>query len=90
KEGEAYLKELNVLRDSARRAMAKAQDAQRRYYNKGRKAFPDLPVGSKVLVNPHSLEWVESRGKGAKLTQRGIGPFEVQEKINPKVYRLRM
>jgi hypothetical protein len=43
-----------------------------------------------VLVNLHSLKWVESKGLGRKLTQRWIGPFKVIQKINPKVYRLRM
>jgi hypothetical protein len=47
-------------------------------------------VGSKVLINPHSLEWIESKGEGAKLVQRWIGPFEVLQRINPKTYRLRL
>jgi len=47
-------------------------------------------VGDKVLVNPHSLEWIESKGKGAKLTACWIGPFEILQKINPNVYQLRM
>jgi hypothetical protein len=59
-------------------------------YNKGRKEAPDLKIGSRVLVNPHSLEWKEAKGEGKKLVQRWIGPFEVVQKINPKVYRLRM
>ena len=46
--------------------------------------------GDLVLVNPHSLELVEQKGQGAKLVQRAIGPFEVMEKINPLVYRLRL
>jgi hypothetical protein len=33
---------------------------------------------------------MESTGSGAKLSQRWIGPFEVVQEINPKVYRLRM
>jgi hypothetical protein len=36
------------------------------------------------------LEWLESKGEGAKLVQRWIGPFEVLQKINPKAYRLRL
>jgi hypothetical protein len=47
-------------------------------------------VGDKVLVNPHSLEWVESKGDGAKLPPCWIGPFEILQIINPNVYRLRM
>lgn len=47
-------------------------------------------AGSRVLVNPHSLEWVESKRKGVKLVQRWIGPFEILQRINPNTYRLRM
>jgi hypothetical protein len=47
-------------------------------------------VGSKVLINPHSLEWLESKGEGAKLVQHWIGPFEVLQKINPKTYWLQL
>jgi hypothetical protein len=31
---------------------------------------------------------MEAKGSGAKLSQRWIGPFEVMQHINPKVYRL--
>lgn len=41
-------------------------------------------------MNPHSLEWKEAKGEGAKLVQRWIGPFEVMERVNPKVYCLRL
>ena len=43
-----------------------------------------------MLVNPHALEWLESKGEGKKLTQRWIGPFEVIQRVNPNVYHLRM
>ncbi len=43
-----------------------------------------------MLVNPHSLEWVESRGEEAKLMQRWIGPFEVQQRIGENTYCLRL
>ena len=51
-------------RDSARRAIAKAQDQQVKSYNKGQKPTPDLKQGDRVLVNPHALEWVEAKGEG--------------------------
>lgn len=84
-----FLAKLNMHRESARNAIAKAQAKQARSYNKGRRVV-EFEIGSLVLVNPHSLEWIESKGEGAKLVQRWIGPFEVTERINPKVYRLRM
>ncbi|PBK59697.1 hypothetical protein ARMSODRAFT_854520, partial [Armillaria solidipes] len=77
-------------RDNACLSIARAHEYQVKYYNKGRKPFPELAPRSLVLVNPHSLDWREARGKGAKLIQRWIGPFEILERVNPKVYRLRM
>ena len=85
-----YLARIAMHRDSARQAIALAQHEQAKSYNKRRKPAPTFRLGSKVLVNPHSLEWVESKGEGAKLTPRWIGPFEVTECVNPKVYRLRL
>jgi hypothetical protein len=90
KESSAYLEELRVHRENARLAIARAQDEQSKYFNRGRRDIPEFKVGSKVLINPHSLEWIESKGDGAKLMQRWIGPFEVLQKINPKAYRLRL
>ena len=49
-----------------------------------------MEVGDHALVNPHTLELVDVSGTGKKLIQRMIGPFEVVEKINPMVYRLRL
>ena len=51
---------------------------------------PQLEVGDEVLINPHSLELVETKGKGRKLVQRKIGPFEITEVISPTAYRLRL
>lgn len=85
-----FLTKMEMHRGSTRRAIAKAQDEQARYYNRGRRSVPEFKKGDRVLLNPHSLEWLESKGLGKKLTQRWIGPFEVIQKINPKVYRLRM
>lgn len=85
-----FLETLAMHRDSARRSIAAAQDRQANQYNKSRRAVPEFKKGSLVLVDPHSLEWVDAKGAGAKLKQRWIGPFEVIQKINPKVYRLCM
>jgi hypothetical protein len=90
KETSVYLEQLRIHRESARLAIARAQNEQAKYYNRGRRDIPDFKVGSRVLINPHSLEWIESKGEGAKLVQRWIGPFEVLQKINPKTYRLRL
>jgi hypothetical protein len=85
-----YLENLDMHRKSAREAIARAQEEQSKYYNRGRKDVPEFKIGSRVLINPHSLEWIESKGEGAKLVQRWIGPFEVLQKLNPRTYRLRL
>jgi hypothetical protein len=86
----SYLEALEMHRDSARDAIARAQDEQAKYFNRGRRDVPEFKVGSRVLISPHSLEWIESKGEGAKLVQRWIGPFEVLQKLSPRTYRLRL
>ena len=86
----AFLEQLETHCSSAWRAITKAQDDQAKSYNLGRRAIPTFKKGDRMLVNPHSLEWVESKGEGAKLKQCWIGPFEVAQAINPGVYRLKM
>jgi hypothetical protein len=89
-EASKFLATFQMHREQARLAIAKAQHDQATQYNKGRRPVPVLKKGDRVLINPHTLEWMESTGGGAKLSQRWIGPFEVAQEINPKVYRLRM
>lgn len=89
-ESSNFLSTFAMHRDSARRAIAKAQDEQAQQYNKGRRLVPEFKKGDKVLVNPHSLDWVDAKGAGGKLKQRWIGPFEVTQQINPNIFCLRM
>jgi len=65
-----FLDTLAMHRDSARRAIAKAQDEQATQYNKGHRPIPDFKKGDRVLVNPHSLNWIDAKGSGTKLKQR--------------------
>lgn len=90
KESSEYLERLRIHRENARLSIARAQDEQSKHHNKGRKDVPEFKIGSKVLINPHSLEWLESKGEGSKLVQRWIGPFEVIQRINPRTYRVRL
>jgi hypothetical protein len=76
-DGEAskFLTTFQMHREQARRAIARAQHDQATQYNKGRRPVPVLKKGDRVLINPHTLEWMESTWAGAKLSQRWIGPF---------------
>ncbi|KIY61445.1 hypothetical protein CYLTODRAFT_330948, partial [Cylindrobasidium torrendii FP15055 ss-10] len=48
--GRMFVKGLTAHRDSARRAIAKAQEQQKRAYDKGRKDNEDIEEGSFVLI----------------------------------------
>jgi hypothetical protein len=88
--GEDFIEALEFHRQAARGAVVLAQERQARAYNKGRRPVESIEEGDFVLVNPHSLELVDVKGTGHKLIQRTIGPFEVMEKINLVMYRLRL
>ncbi|KIY61607.1 hypothetical protein CYLTODRAFT_333951, partial [Cylindrobasidium torrendii FP15055 ss-10] len=50
KQGRVFVRDLRVHRESARRAIAKAQDAQKRAYDKGRRDTSEIQEGSWVLI----------------------------------------
>ena len=87
---EDFVEAIETHRSLAKDAIALAQDRQAKAYDKKRRPIEELEVGDYALVNPHSLELIDVAGTGRKLVQRMIGPFEVVEKINPMVYRLRL
>ena len=74
---------------AARDAIKRSADRQAYQFDKGHQA-PNLEVGDKVLINPHTLELVNEAGKSCKFMQRKISPFEVTEAISPTAYRLRL
>ena len=46
-------------------------------------------IGDQVMINLHSLQLPDAiEGKGAKLTRRYKGPFEVIDKLLDITYRL--
>jgi hypothetical protein len=87
---EDYVAMIESHRKRARDSLVLAQERQAKAYNKGRRAVQEFKPGDLALVNPHTLKLVDVEGTGRKLVQRTIGPFEVMERINPLVYRLRL
>ena len=59
--------------EAARNALKCSLNKQAYYYDRGRRQ-PNLKEGNEVLINPHSLELVDVKGKSCKLVQRKIGP----------------
>ncbi|KZV59719.1 hypothetical protein PENSPDRAFT_548183, partial [Peniophora sp. CONT] len=76
-------------RQAARDAMARAQVKQAEAYDVGRRPL-SFEEGDEVLLNPHTLEWVESKGTGRKLVQHTLGPFAIAERVGDNTYRLLM
>lgn len=86
---EQRIQEINEHREAARDALIKSADKQAYQYDKKR-SLPKFKVGDEVLINPHSLELLESKGEAKKLVQRYIGPFEITGIVSPTSYRLRL
>lgn len=86
---QSRLMDLIAHREAARDAIQRSADRQAFQYDKGRQA-PQLDLGDEVLINPHALELIETKGKGCKLIQRKIGPFEITEVVSPTAFRLRL
>jgi hypothetical protein len=86
---DTFLTDLETHRQMARDSIAAAQETQAHAYDAGRRHI-EFAKGSKVLVNPHSLEWLESKGAGAKLRQRWIGPYDVAERVSLNTYRVKL
>lgn len=89
-QAEMFTARLELHRQLARDHLARAQDDQARSYNKNRRPVDEFKEGDLVMVNPHTMRLVDAKGKGVKLVQRTIGPFEVLQKISPVAYRLRL
>lgn len=82
--------EFGALRTLAKDSLVFANSNYQRNYNKGRLAR-EFEVGDLVLLNSHSLHLNRSHaGVGRKLLKKFDGPFEIQDKLSPVTYRLRL
>jgi len=84
-----FTEELAGVRLIAQDSLKLAQLHYENSYNQNHIPISFEP-GDKVLVNIHSLQLPESKGKGAKFARRFDGPFEVIERIGPVAYRIRL
>jgi hypothetical protein len=84
-----FVRDLETHRRMAQDAIAQAQAKQVDTHNRGCRALL-FEEGNLILINPHSLEWLESKGAGVKLRQHWIGPFEVLSWVSQNAYRLHL
>ena len=79
---------LQMHRSTTQQVVAKAQESQKKWCNKSQ--HPTLEkAGNRVLVNPHSPEWIRSKGNGSKIHQQWIGPFEITQRAEIKSPKVR-
>jgi len=84
-----FTEELVGVRLIAQDSLKLAQLHYENSYNQNHIPISFEP-GDKVLVNIHSLQLPESKGKGAKFTRHFDRPFEVIEHIGPVAYHIRL
>ncbi|GKC99299.1 putative reverse transcriptase domain-containing protein [Tanacetum coccineum] len=66
-----------------------ARDRQKSYADKKRKPL-EFSVGEHVLLKVSPWKGVVRFGKKGKLAPRFVGPFEINKRISPVAYRLRL
>jgi hypothetical protein len=85
-----FIEEMQGAWTAAKDALRRAQATFERAYNKNHLPI-SFEVGDQVMINAHSLRIPDVvEGKGAKLTRRYEGPFEVTDKLSDVTYRLRI
>ena len=62
---------------AAVQSYVKAQELRLKRINRNR-VYPPFKVGDDVMLSTEYLKWTESKERGAKLTDRWIGPFRVK------------
>ena len=82
-----FTEELAGVRLIAQDSLKLAQLHYENSYNQNHIPISFEP-GDRVLVNIHSLQLPESKGKGAKFSRHFDGPFEVIECIGPVAYHI--
>jgi hypothetical protein len=85
-----WINQLEAHRSHAKDCLVFAQAQQQRQYNKGR-LIREFEVGDLVLLNTHTLRLLgQEKGRGQKLLPKFDGPFEIQDKLSPITYRIRL
>jgi hypothetical protein len=78
---------MKYMLDEARAALVKAKDDIAQYYNHHRSPAPKYTPGDHVYLDSSDLKTTRP---SQKFVHRFVGPYIVERKVGPYVYRLRL
>ena len=73
--------------EETKAAISKAQEEYTQYYNRCRIPAPEFKKGDRVYLNASDIK-MDRPSK--KLDNLRYGPLEVEEKVGPSAYRLKL
>jgi len=82
-----FMERMRMVIKEAKSAIRKAQEDMKRYYDRCRTPAPVFNPGNKVFLN--TLD-IRTMCPSQKLSHRQLGPFVVEWRIGPMVYRLKL
>jgi len=82
-----FTERIRVAIDEAKSAIRKAQDDMKRYYDRRRTPALVFKPSDKVFLDTSDIQ---TMCLSQKLSHRRLGPFVVEWRIRPMVYRLRL
>jgi len=71
----------------AKLAICKAQEDMTRYYNRKRTPAPVYKPGDRVYLDASDIKTTRP---SPKLSHRRLGPFEIERRVGPLAYRLKL
>jgi len=82
-----FTERMRTAIEEAKSAIRKAQDDMKKYYDRRRTPAPVFKPGDKVFLNALDIQTMRP---SQKLSHRRLGPFEVERRIRPMAYCLRL
>jgi len=84
-----FIKDISTIQLIAKDTLKLAQEHFKISYSSNHIPITFKP-GDQVLINIHSLNLPESKGKGLKFTRRFDGPFEITEQVGAVTYWIQL
>jgi len=84
----AFVERMKKVQEEAEAALRKTQEEMKRYADRGRKETEVWKKGDRVLLSTKDLVFKERPSK--KLTERYVGPYEIEEVVSTNAVKLRL